>query len=75
MTVCISFIVLLAVLAVNDSDLLANFVLHFGQQQRVSVAHDGTLLQACEEKIPPETLVQIQCRKSFNDRVSSATLC
>lgn len=52
---CLGFIVLLAVLAVNDSDLLANFVLHFGQQERVSVGHDGALLQACEEKIPPDS--------------------
>lgn len=49
---CIGFVVLLAVLAVNDTDLLANFVLHFGQQKRVGVGHDGTLLQACERRIP-----------------------
>lgn len=52
---CLSFIVSLAVLAVNDSDLLANFVLHFSQQERVSVGHDGALLQACGEKIPPDS--------------------
>lgn len=42
---------LLAVLAVHNPDLPANFILQLSQQQRVGMGHDGTLLEPCEEEV------------------------